>query len=1090
MSCCIFSNILKRSFELSFEIDVCRYVLELQIESYKSTLLLDTSELGDWKFFTLQGLLKISYRMIDVFEDNIFIIDATVKLCLSDSESCVVDIPILQRKVVTKPFCQSEIGFQIPDFSLAKWLEDQGSNSAVSVLPKDIVSKLLDDLHISKFLSLGRCTASNPAWKSDCEFVKSEVVLPPGLSCSLDNSCKNIACCVEFAQLQLMLAFSFNFDVCNLEFTTRIEDITKTESILKFSFNTEHIMDLYGILKLKYKIFELKGAGLFSIDVNYRMCLDALNCTTETSVFNNLQIPKSACDWNSSMIYESVEDFFQVIDISTADVLQGEIIDMFLHKTGLNIFMSDEPCVLSSLAITTFEHEQKCSTIQVPVGMENKMTCVYDESCTSMTCCLNAEFIQRTISFGFKINTCAKKLNIYIESLQYDYEFTDDMYGREHTISLKGIIDLKTKFDFISVTNVLVINVGVKLCWDKSSCVIDAMLLDGVKLYVPLCDWDSNILINGFSLLNWKADNGLGSADNIDGLLSDQLFEHLQLAQYLGAQCDTDDFGSSITPTDCALGLPSWFDDNAELQCGFQNSCSNISCCLMMKPLGRSFTINVDIQPCEFQISISIEKFKKVVSLNDYQWDASERVTLIGMLSVTYAIVDVTAENAYVVTLKLSLCLDESDCLFDDTVLDNQMIKKETCHWEDYSLPSEFSLSEWAENRGLDPSQLFQDGTQYLMEKLAIDRFLLQPSCSLRDNIYLNDVVSSGCSHVDTFTSLLPIAACRLSDECLNLECCIDPPNINRRFKVQFKFDPCNYKYEVNIEKLTFENSLFDVDLSTEKTFSLHGVVTIRYQVEDFAVDNIYKVNLGIKICLDVVTCPVDEQVLDNALITKPTCFTKLKQDYKIKEFSLNKWMDRYNTSFSKNVQLMLMSDLGITDYLNNDECTIGQVGWNKDKCALSLSLLEQQLFDMSCSLSAKCTEFSCCVPVPFINRNVGIDVNVDPCALTMDISVERLRYSFSLIDYNFGRPEYVWLSGVLRLTFTIHDIAQKNEYLLSVNFEECWEYNDVCSKEYSILTNQRLPKQICNSTSGFNIPGSRKMGTTLIERSRDGKEE
>jgi hypothetical protein len=61
MSCCIFSNILKRSFELSFEIDVCRYVLELQIESYKSTLVLDTSELGDWKFFTLQGLLKIRF---------------------------------------------------------------------------------------------------------------------------------------------------------------------------------------------------------------------------------------------------------------------------------------------------------------------------------------------------------------------------------------------------------------------------------------------------------------------------------------------------------------------------------------------------------------------------------------------------------------------------------------------------------------------------------------------------------------------------------------------------------------------------------------------------------------------------------------------------------------------------------------------------------------------------------------------------------------------------------------------------------------------------------------------------------------------
>jgi hypothetical protein len=54
----------------------------------------------------------------------------------------------------------------LSDFSLVKWLEDQGSNSAVSVLPKDIVNKLLDDLHISNFLSLGSCTASSPAWKS------------------------------------------------------------------------------------------------------------------------------------------------------------------------------------------------------------------------------------------------------------------------------------------------------------------------------------------------------------------------------------------------------------------------------------------------------------------------------------------------------------------------------------------------------------------------------------------------------------------------------------------------------------------------------------------------------------------------------------------------------------------------------------------------------------------------------------------------------------------------------------------------------------------------------------------------------------
>ena len=59
VACCLQSEILKRSFELAFEIDVCKYALEFTIESYKSTLLLDTSEFDVWKTFELQGLLKI-----------------------------------------------------------------------------------------------------------------------------------------------------------------------------------------------------------------------------------------------------------------------------------------------------------------------------------------------------------------------------------------------------------------------------------------------------------------------------------------------------------------------------------------------------------------------------------------------------------------------------------------------------------------------------------------------------------------------------------------------------------------------------------------------------------------------------------------------------------------------------------------------------------------------------------------------------------------------------------------------------------------------------------------------------------------------
>jgi hypothetical protein len=74
----------------------------------------------------------------------------------------------------------------------------------------------------------------------------------------------------------------------------------------------------------------------------------------------------------------------------------------------------------------------------------------------------------------------------------------------------------------------------------------------------------------------------------------------------------------------------------------------------------------------------------------------------------------------------------------------------------------------------------------------------------------------------------MPAAGCRLFEECMHLECCLDVPDINRHFKTQFIFDPCNYKYSINIEKFSFENNLINVDISEEQTISLRGVLTAR----------------------------------------------------------------------------------------------------------------------------------------------------------------------------------------------------------------------------------------------------------------------
>jgi hypothetical protein len=48
-----------------------------------------------------------------MFEEGLLIIDAGVKLCLSDHEDCILDIPIFERQAVPQPLCQNELGFNM-----------------------------------------------------------------------------------------------------------------------------------------------------------------------------------------------------------------------------------------------------------------------------------------------------------------------------------------------------------------------------------------------------------------------------------------------------------------------------------------------------------------------------------------------------------------------------------------------------------------------------------------------------------------------------------------------------------------------------------------------------------------------------------------------------------------------------------------------------------------------------------------------------------------------------------------------------------------------------------------------------------------
>lgn len=85
----------------------------------------------------------------------------------------------------------------------------------------------------------------------ECSSRNSDIQLPKGTSCNLNDECTELSCCINFAQLQKALTLSISPDACDMKITAKIEEMTVTKSLFNFAFDTEQIMDLFGILRIK-----------------------------------------------------------------------------------------------------------------------------------------------------------------------------------------------------------------------------------------------------------------------------------------------------------------------------------------------------------------------------------------------------------------------------------------------------------------------------------------------------------------------------------------------------------------------------------------------------------------------------------------------------------------------------------------------------------------------------------------------------------------------------------------------------------------------------------------------------------------------
>ena len=63
---------------------------------------------------------------------------------------------------------------------------------------------------------------------------------------------------------------------------------------------------------------------------------------------------------------------------------------------------------------------------------------------------------------------------------------------------------------------------------------------------------------------------------------------------------------------------------------------------------------------------------------------------------------------------------------------------------------------------------------------------------------------------------------------------------------------------------------------------------------------------------------------------------------------------------------------------------------------------------DGTCLITSNCTAVDCCVDVDFLGRAFNAYLELDPCAETIKVGVDRLSFILPLADHGFGKYCYL----------------------------------------------------------------------------------
>ncbi|WAR05124.1 hypothetical protein MAR_020493 [Mya arenaria] len=682
-TCCVNVLPLQRSFVVAFVIDSCENKLERTLEKYKSSKYLFNHNWGEIETMSLFGVIKQRFSIENLEAEKKYIVNFGISVCLESNSKCLTDIDILSNAFIPKTSCDWNYEFINKEFDYLQWRHTNNIPDGV-VLSQNEIMVLAEELECTLDVALPK--------------------LPDGMWCSLGSDCYSVDCCNYLDFIRHDIMSSFHLEPCSFLLHIKLEKLAFTINLFEFKWNDDYVLRLFGIFALRFRIQDLQNSGIFIIDISVEICQSAIKECNIINIFENVQIPKPACEYDTG---------FKIPEFSLATWLIDNNLDVddmnpvsrsqLYEDIGISPYLNLVSCEVDSSNSWLNGCTQKIRTRNIT----EHVSCSVGKSCTDFQCCVNSELLQRTFTIEMNVNACSKKLNLAIEQLYMNISLLDFTWGTANTISMFGVVRLSYVIDYLELSNVFLASLNVSICLEADrDCDVNSAILTDAILPIQPCHLDTPFKLPDFSLTNWLKENGHEATYVVPDDVVSYLFEILGITSYLQpSQCSAR--SNLYTPAiqgwkkDCTHSvytsrLPNY------VTCLLTDTCSGISCCVMSHLVGRAFETVVDIDRCGQILHLQIETLQFDIAFQDFEWGTSTRFCLFGVVCLEISIKDLASLDTYIVSLDISVCFEtNSSCNIQATILESTLIPKQPCYTVATNPIPDFDLTTWLHTRAI-----------------------------------------------------------------------------------------------------------------------------------------------------------------------------------------------------------------------------------------------------------------------------------------------------------------------------------------------------------------------------------------------------